>query len=136
MPTIKIITFILDDDPMIVEVFGLLNNPTIFDITYFNNPNEFTAAVNESVHLAILDINIPGYDYDILKTIEYLQTNYPGIYIIVISGMLDVSIMKRFLQLGVFDAVEKGGTVMWISDLEKSLLRVYQKILFKLEAIA
>lgn len=137
MAVIKIITYILDDDPSVLDIFELLLDVSkIFDITYFNNPDEFTKSISNKVHLAVLDINIPGYNYNVLNTIEYIQSNYPGIYIIVISGFLDVDIMKKFIQLGVFDAVEKGGSAMWIEDLRKSLERVTHKITSKLEAVA
>ncbi len=145
---IKITTLILDDEPAIAEfIETILNKNKQFDISSFSKPDEFMRALNKDVQLVILDVNIPGTNYDIIKTIKYIKSlsishenglvdsAISGIYIIVLSGYLSVEMMSEFMDLEVFRAIEKGGTSDWMNKLDSALKRVSHKILYKLGAL-
>lgn len=130
-----ILTFVLDDDPIIAEFFNeILNKEGLFNIKGFTNPAEFKQAINKDVNLVLLDINIPGHGYDIFEMIKYLHAEYPGIYIVVISGFLDVKIVLDFVELEVFDIIDKNG-LTFIEKLKGALERVKPKILYKINAL-
>lgn len=129
---IKIVTYILDDDTTIVEFFEhFLNQEKLFEVSSFTNPDKFREAVDKNVDLVILDINIPGYKYDALETITYLQDKFPGIYIIVISGYLDLDRVLSYWEAGAFFAIEKKDFT-WTDKLQKILDKVVPKILHRL----
>lgn len=132
---IKIITYILDDDITIKEFFNhFLNQDELFIVSSFTAPEEFRQAMNRNVDLVILDVNIPGHKYDILETITYLQDKYPGTYIIVISGYLDVDRILSYWEAGAFYAIEKKD-FSWTDKLQKTLDKVIPKILHRLNLI-
>jgi DNA-binding NtrC family response regulator len=133
----QIITLILDDDPTVEEFFNkFFNIENMYNVQSFNNPNEFKRAITNEVKLVMLDISLPGFmDYNIIEMITYLHKFFPGIYIIIVSGYLDIKNMKDFLRTGVFDVVDKNDTD-WQADMKSALDRVNQKILFKANALS
>lgn len=145
---IQIRTLILDDDPTIAEfIESVLNKDHRFDISSFDNPDEFLRALNKDVQLVILDVNIPGTNYSVVNTIKYIKSlsitpdnaivdsAISGIYIIVLSGYLSIEMMSEFMELEVFRAIEKGGSNDWMHKLDLALKRVEHKILYKLGAL-
>lgn len=103
--TPTILTFILDDDPSIATFIDKLLNKGSFNIIGFTEPETFKQALNHNVNLVLLDISIPGHEYDIHEMMNYLHEEYPGIYIIIISGHLTLDNVLKFWRNGAFDAL-------------------------------
>ncbi len=133
--TPTVLTFILDDDPTVMEfVDRLLNKEGRFKIFGFTDPNNFKAALTRNVNLVLLDINIPGHDYDVEEMITYLHNEFPGIYVIIISGYFTLERAFTYWNMGAFAGVDKNA-LDWQEKLRDALDRVITKIFDKIEAI-
>lgn len=133
--TPQILTFILDDNPDVqVIINAILKREGLYNIKGFSSPKEFKEALSNEVSLVLLDLNMPGYNYDVFQLIKYIQKSFTGIHIIVISGYLNEQIKDQLWEAEVFFAVDKNGHT-FPEDLKKTLDRVAPRILLKLDAV-
>lgn len=133
--TPQILTFVLDDNPDVqVIINALLKKEGLYNIKGFTNPDEFKGALNNEVSLVLLDLNIPGHNYDVFELIKYIHATFTGIHIIVISGYLNEKIKDDLWRAEVFYAIDKNGN-SFEKQLTETLDRVMPRILLKLNAI-
>lgn len=131
----QILTFVLDDNPDVqLMIDALLQKEGIYNIKGFTNPDEFKDALSNDVSLVLLDLNIPGHNYNVFELIKYIQDNFTGIHIIVISGYLNEEIKDRLWKAEVFYAVDKNGK-SFPEELKETFSRVMPRVLLKLDAI-
>jgi DNA-binding NarL/FixJ family response regulator len=128
----NIITYILEDaeaDRDFIEF--VLKDDDRLDITYFYDPISFKENLSDDINIVITDVRIPHYD--VFKTIEYIRDNFPGIYIIVMSGYFDDAIYERLFELGVDRVVKKGTDEKWVRRIAKYINDFLPKIELKQE---
>lgn len=127
---ISIEILLLDDAEADREfLVGKLSENEQLSIREFYNGNEFRKAISDDTRLIITDVCVPGYD--VFETIDYTHINFPGVYIIVISGHFDDYIYERLFEFGVDRVVKKGTNEMWINKVIKYVDQLLPKIIQK-----
>lgn len=133
IPSIRILIKVLDDAEYDREfITRSLNKNDLFDVESFYDPEQFKNSLSKDVSLVITDVRLPAYNYNVFETIEFIQDNFSGIYIIVISAHFDNDIYKRLIRLGVDDTVEKS-THNWTDELFAAVERLLPRMIRKKE---
>lgn len=104
---ISIITYVLDDDqdelellrPYLVEVCGC-------DLQLFTNINEFIGAIEQGVHIAIVDHQLSAGIDGIEVGIKALEKN-PLLFLILFSGSASPKVWQRATNSGFRRLVDK-----------------------------
>lgn len=135
MTSVKILINILDDaesDREFIEM--VLGENQELQITSFYDPKLFRESLSDDVSLIITDVRIPGFD--IFEMVKHINDNYPGIYIIVVSGYFTDEIYERLFELGVDRVVKKTVGNEWVNKVWKYVNDLLPKILFKKDAMS
>lgn len=128
--TINILT--LDDSSADRDfIVNILNANDQLHVTGFWNADEFKQSITNDIGLIITDVRVPGYD--VFDMISYIHNNFPGIYIIVISGYFNDDIYAELFELGVDRVVQKKGNMAWAEKVSKYVDDLLPKILAKKE---
>ena len=99
---------IADDHPAVrMGLVSLLKHqPTYKVIGQVGNSNEIPKYLSSiKTDLLVLDLNMPGQDYSV--TISDVQSNHPGVKILVFSGYYDNDLEKRLRKVGVDGFITK-----------------------------
>lgn len=123
----KIITYVVDDDPIVTEFITNLFPGD--EVTCFHNADSFFTAFNKSVNMVITDIRIPGFD--IISTIKTIQVVNPVCYILVISAYFTEEMLMQFIKLRVDSAVKKTHEIEWYDELKSEVERLRPKVIEK-----
>lgn len=106
-----------------------LDKTGTFDVQTFYDPEEFKAALNEDTYMVITDIKMSNYN--VFDTVCEIKNTYPGIYVLVMSGYLDTSIIKRLVnECHVWGIVEKSDTD-WLGQIKSIIDLTVPKMLQK-----
>ena len=98
--------FVVEDDTwygsMLEHYLSL--NPE-YEITRFENPNDFFARLHENPDLVTLDYSLP--DCDGTEVLKKIREHNPETRVIIISGQEDVATAINLLKNGAFDYIVK-----------------------------
>lgn len=130
---ITILIYILDDSESDIDLMVHCLNSDTYDIQCFTDPDKFSEALNNDVSMVITDIKINNYD--VYSTVANIRAEYPGIYIIAVSGYLNKEIYEKLMDCHVWNAVEKNSTD-WLDKLKKKVELTVPKILNKKMALS
>lgn len=130
---ISILIYILDDSESDIDLMVHCLSSDTYDIQCFTNPEKFSQALNDDVSMVITDIKINNYD--VYSTVSQIRNEYPGIYIIAVSGYLSKEIYEKLMDCHVWNAVEKNATD-WLDKLKKKVELTVPKILNKKMALS
>lgn len=106
---INIYTNVLDDDE---EMNGLLKQ--LFDmngmpnVSFFHQSDLFLEALNENIHLCIIDQVIPGSLLQGIDVIKIIRERFPKCQIIFVSGTSDPAVLKEMIRIRPEGYVDKG----------------------------
>lgn len=128
---LQLLIYILDDIKSDLEMMAMWLRSDTFEIKLFTNPKEFKEALNDDVSMVITDIAMSHYN--VYDTVEQIRKDFPGIYIIVVSGFLDKQTYERLMDCHVWNAVEKG--VDWLENLKLKVNLTVPKMLNKKMAL-
>lgn len=131
---IQILIYILDDSQSDLDLMVRWLNSDTYDIRCFTDPKEFNNALSTDVSMVITDIKM-GDDYDVYSTVTKIRADFPGIYIIAVSGFLNKDIYEKLMDCHVWNAVEKNSTD-WLDKLKKKVELTVPKILNKKMALS
>lgn len=123
----KILTFVLDDEPIVGEFITRLFPDD--EVVCFNNFPSFKAAFTPFVNLVIADVRIPGAD--IFETIEYIQSKNNVCYILVISAYFTEEMLIDFFKVRVDSVVKKTHEYSWYEELKSEVERLRPKVIEK-----
>lgn len=129
---LQLLLYIVDDVKADLEMMAMWLRSETFDIKLFNDPKEFKQALNDDVSMVITDIAMNNFD--IYDTVEQIRKDFPGIYIIVVSGFLDKEVYARLMDCHVWNAVEKN-TTDWLDKLKLKVELTVPKMLNKKMAL-
>lgn len=138
LPQARAITYLLEDNAAFIELFKRQLNrdfPGVFNITDFRDPQLFRQALSKDVNLVFLDLKLEGFNFDIYELIKFIQLNFLGIHIIVLSGYLDEAIKDELWEHEVFFALNKN-KVTFEGDLKRTIDRVMKRVIIKLNALS
>ncbi len=98
---------IIDDDPAMLEaVRAILGEINDVEFTSTNQPEEAMRLLAEKTFNAVVtDIQMPVLNG--LEVLEQIGLIDPNIQVILMTGYLDASYMRRAIQLGAFDFIRK-----------------------------
>lgn len=102
--------FIVDDDIICIN----MHKKHLLDLKYdniscFNNGNECLDNLNQNPDIIFLDHNMDGITgLEVLKKIKRYD---PGIYVIMVSGEIDIKIAVDAVEYGAFDYIIKDNLV-------------------------
>lgn len=130
---ITILIYILDDSSSDLDLMVRWLNSDTYDIRCFSDPDKFNEALNDDVSMVITDIKIDNYD--VYSTVSKIRADFPGIYIIAVSGFLNKEIYEKLMDCHVWNAVEKNSTD-WLDKLKKKVELTVPKILNKKMALS
>lgn len=127
-------TNVLDDDietnEILKEVFMLNGMP---NVAFFTDSDLFLAALNENVHLCIVDENIKGSRLQGLPVIEIIRSRYPETQIIFFSGTDDPKILKQILKFrpeGYVDKDDPDFMHILVTEVQKCLMNIKHNMEF------
>lgn len=129
---LQLLLYIVDDIKSDLELMAMWLRSETFDIKLFSDPKEFKQALNDDVSMVITDIAMTNYN--VYETVEQIRREYPGIYIIVVSGYLDKEIYERLMDCHVWNAIEKNAT-NWLEKLKLKVELTVPKMLNKKMAL-
>lgn len=129
---LQLLLYIVDDIKSDLELMAMWLRSETFDIRLFSDPKEFKQALNDDVSMVITDIAMTNYN--VYDTVEQIRREYPGIYIIVVSGFLDKEIYERLMDCHVWNAIEKNAT-NWLEKLKLKVELTVPKMLNKKMAL-
>lgn len=112
-------------------IVDLLNENENLNVTGFWNVEEFKQSLSSDISLIITDVRIPGYD--VFEMISYIHDNFPGIYIIVVSGYFNDDIYAKLFELSVDRVVHKGTSTAWINKVSMYVEQLMPRIMLKKE---
>jgi DNA-binding NarL/FixJ family response regulator len=132
---IHILIYLLDDNLSDLETMTrVLSRTDTFSIKTFYDPDAFKAALSEDVYMVITDIGI--MDYNVFETASAIKRDYPGIYMVVVSGYFDNKIFTRLINechvWGIVDKNEQG----WTDNLKSIVDLTVPKMLDKKMALS
>lgn len=130
---LSILIYIIDDNESDIDLMLMYLKSDTYDIRTFTNPKEFRQALNDDVSMVITDIKINNYD--VYETVSQIRENYPGIYIIAVSGYLSKEIYEKLMDCHVWNAVEKNATD-WLDKLKQKVELTVPKMLNKKAAMS
>ncbi len=96
---------IIDDEPECLEICQLKLGNRYNVITASNTAIAAETLNTTSIDCILTDLVMP--DVDGLEFVELLQTNYPDIPVILMSGKATVKIAVQAIKAGAFDLIEK-----------------------------
>lgn len=129
---LQLLLYIVDDAPLDLELMDRCLRSDTFDIKLFSSAKEFKEALNNDVSMVITDIGMP--DYDICESVEQIKKDYPGIYIIVVSGYLNEDVYERLMDYHVWNVVNKNACD-WLEKLRLKVNLTVPKMLNKKRAL-
>lgn len=132
MTKLNLLLYIVDDVQSDLELMAMWLRSDTFDIQLFSDAKEFKEALNDDVSMVITDIAMNNYN--VYDTVEQIRKEYPGIYIIVVSGFLDKEIYERLMDCHVWNAVEKNSSD-WLEKLKLKVNLTVPKMLNKKMAL-
>lgn len=127
---LKLLIYIVDDSEVDLKMMGMYLRSDTFEVKLFTDPDRFKEALNNDVSMVITDIKI-GNDYDVYKTVEQIKRDYPGIYVIVVSGYLGIEEYKKLINCHVWHTVEKSSSTQWLDELKLKVELTVPKMLNK-----
>ncbi|HJQ71530.1 MAG TPA: response regulator [Blastocatellia bacterium] len=77
-------------------------------------------------HLALVDIRLPGVSG--LDLTSLMRREYPNTVVILVSGVTDLLGLKRQLQRGWFDCIDKSASVQELKDSIQRALDYQEKL--------
>ncbi len=99
--------FLVDDDDFCLTLY----EQQLYSLGYpqvrtFKNGYDCLNNLCESPDIILLDYGMENFDgFEVLKKIKKIN---PDIYVVIISGQEDFSLITKTLQLGAFDFILKG----------------------------
>ena len=132
---IHILILILDDNLSDLEAMTrALSHTDTFSIKTFYDPDEFRAALSDDVYMVITDIGI--MNYNVFDTAIEIKQQYPGVYMIVVSGYFDEKIFTKLInECHVWGIVNKNEH-NWTDVLKNIVDRTVPKMLDKKMALS
>jgi two-component system, NtrC family, nitrogen regulation response regulator NtrX len=99
---------IVDDEADIRELTaGLLEDEGFTTRKAANSDEALSAIVSRRPSLVLLDIWLQGSELDGIEILEAIQTDYPGIPVIMMSGHGNIETAVTAINLGAYDFIEK-----------------------------
>ena len=130
---LRILIYIIDDCQSDIDLMLMYLKSDTYDIHTFTDPDKFKEALNDDVSMVITDIKM--HNYDVYETVAQIRVDYPGIYIIAISGYLSKEIYEKLMDCHVWNAVEKN-TTDWLDKLKLKVELTVPKMLQKKMALS
>lgn len=131
--TLKILTYILEDDELFLEIIEtLIRDAGIEDYKLFKSPVKFFEEFTESVHVCVVDFRLPG-PVNGLEVAERVLSLNERCKIIVISGLESFNVVIDFLNVGAFKYIRKSDTQFnekLLKYVQQALLSVKREITF------
>ena len=140
-PVINIMTHALDDSPVILKLIEkAFENAGINQYRLFAKEQEFIDAINEDVHIAVIDYMLGG-PLTGLDVLRILIDKNPRCYVIIMSGQEEKKVVVDFLNAGAWKYVDKTGEfvtevigyVQQAATLVKENLTFYHTLLTKVK---
>src|SRR5215208_8438130 len=103
---------VVDDHTLIREALRdvlkeVRGDATVFEASTCRAGMEFVAAHCDDLRLIVLDLNLP--DRDGFSALSELRERYPGISVVVLSGVQDRETVLKALDLGALGFIPKSG---------------------------
>lgn len=121
---------LFDDEYIVLEGLGAVINWSQYGIEIAGTAQDGTTALqlinSEKPDIILTDIRMPGMDG--LQLIQAVMDRTPEVYCIVFSGYNEYEYVKRAIQMGVSDYLEKPLEVEKIEEaLQKAITRINQR---------
>ncbi len=101
---------VIDDEPDIRKVIRLTLEKTGYDVVEAEDGEQAIRVINEGEHPMVIDIIITDIrmpKINGLEAIDYFQTEYPSVPLIVLTGFPDLGMATRLLNRGLIDYLVK-----------------------------
>ena len=118
---------ILDDDPDFCNYLeDALKDDGLYSIRAFGHPDElFVASEQRLPDIVLLDMKMGEHTGD--KVLEQLQTNWPGLCVIIVTGYPSFEDMRATFKMKVFDYMTKPFS---LAQLRQTLQNAVEKFGF------
>jgi DNA-binding NtrC family response regulator len=116
---------VLDDDVDFRNYLeDLLKDEGSFTVRAFAHPQEFFAACEEQLpEIVLLDMKMGDVGGD--RVLEQLQTRWPGLCVIIITGYPSLEDMRATFKLKVFDYLAKPFTLVQLRQVLKNATEAF-----------
>lgn len=123
----KIVIFVLDDEPEILELFHLVFEPPKYEVKVLNGPDDFAHAFKKQkpdalISDLVLRTEETGETIDGIDLIEMALSLYPDLDVFVMSGFLTKDRLSRLKDLSIRDTSAKPFNMMAYSERIKEHL--------------
>lgn len=106
---INIYTNVLDDDAdmneLLKQLFDMNGMP---NVSFYDQSDLFVEALNENIHLCIVDQVIPGSVLQGVDVIKIIRERFPKCQVIFVSGTSDPVVLKQIIKIRPEGYVDKG----------------------------
>lgn len=108
LPVIKIMTYVLDDQEMVLQLIGqAFKKAGITDYRLFSNENEFLEGINDNVHIAVVDYLMDSKEITGIEICKLLLERNPRCYVIIMSGQGSIEVVIDMMNSGAKKYVPK-----------------------------
>jgi two-component system chemotaxis response regulator CheY len=101
---------VIDDEPDIRKVIRLTLEKAGYDVVEAGDGEQAIRIINEGEHPMVIDVIITDIrmpKINGLEAIDYFQTEYPSVPLIVLTGFPDLGMATRLLNRGLIDYLVK-----------------------------